>query len=284
MKAMRANDGAEIVFVDDGDGPPLLLLHGWGAHSGFFAPQRAALADHFRVLAPDFRGGGLTGASYAPPSIERLAADVEELLETLQLNNVLAIGWSMGAMVLWSALLGRAAARFRGAVVVDMSPMIVPAPDWPHGLKGGHDLVAAERAMEAMQADWPGFCRLFAQRLFAEGKSAERADLIRWAESEAATGDPVALAPLWGSMARQDYRARLADISVPTLIVSGGRSQLYGPGAAQALAALTPQARTHVYERSGHAPHLEEPERFNTDLKLFARELDARGRSGARQP
>jgi hypothetical protein len=57
------------------------------------------------------------------------------------------------------------------------------------------------------------------------------------------------------------------------LIVHGAHSSLYGDGTADHLVAALPQARAVRFERSGHAPHLEEPELFNATLKNFAGRL-----------
>lgn len=268
MRLFEASDGEVIAFSDEGEGRPLVFLHGWGAHSGFFAPQRAALAAKFRVVTFDLRGSPHAPAA-ANLTIERLGQDVCEVAEDLDLEDAVAIGWSMGAMALWAALAGPAAARFAASVVIDMSPRILTGPDWLLGIRGGYDRDAAARTLEAMRADWPGFCRVFASRLFAEGD--DRPDGLRgWAETEAARGDPERLAPLWASMAEQDFRALLPRLSAPTLIVHGGRSWLYEPAVAEALEALLPRARRRAYESSGHAPHLEEPERFNRDIEEFA--------------
>ena len=62
-------------------------------------------------------------------------------------------------------------------------------------------------------------------------------------------------------------------IQQPTLIVHGAQSQLYGDDTADHLVAALPHARAVRFERSGHAPHLEEPELFNATLKDFADRL-----------
>lgn len=276
MRLFTASDGAQIAVSEEGAGRPLLLLHGWGAHSGFFAPQREALRARFRVISVDLRGSVHAPAA-SGLTIGRIGLDVCELAAALNLADAIGVGWSMGAMALWAALAGPAANRFAGLVVVDMSPRIVAGPDWGLGLKGGHDLAAAIRAGAAMRAEWPAFGRVFAARLFAAGLEDERAGLRAWAEAEAARADAERLAPLWISMAHQDFRAALAGVAQPTLIVHGVLSQLYAAETAEALARLLPCAERRPYERSGHAPHLEEPERFNRDIETFAAGLSARG-------
>ena len=67
-------------------------------------------------------------------TVQRLAADLAELVEALDLTDIVAVGWSLGAMVLWEVLLGAARARFGGLVVIDMAPRIVSDLGWSLGI------------------------------------------------------------------------------------------------------------------------------------------------------
>jgi pimeloyl-ACP methyl ester carboxylesterase len=100
-----------------------------------------------------------------------------------------------------------------------------------------------------------------------------------WASVEFARNDPAAIGSVWASLVRQDVRALLRRIEHPTLIVHGARSRLYGDDTADHLVAALPKASAVRFDRSGHAPHLEEPLLFNQILKDFAVRL-----SRARQP
>ena len=82
-------------------------------------------------------------------------------------------------------------------------------------------------------------------------------------------------------MAWSDMRALLDRIALPTLIVHGGRSELYGDETAGHLVAALPDARAVRFGGSGHAPHLEEPSLFNQILRDFAARLS---RGGPIQP
>ena len=101
----------------------------------------------------------------------------------------------------------------------------------------------------------------------------EHRQLADWASLEFARNDAEAMASIWASLVRQDMRALLDRIQHPTLIVHGGRSELYGDDTADHLVAALPHARAVRFEKSGHAPHLEEPDLFNATLKDFADRL-----------
>ena len=90
---------------------------------------------------------------------------------------------------------------------------------------------------------------------------------------EIGAADADAMAHLWLSLAALDFRPALPRLPVPSLVLHGLRSRLYGAETAAHLTALLPRARRLGLERSGHAPHLEEPEALNAAIAGFAATL-----------
>ena len=245
-----------------------MLLHGLMAHGGFFREQ-APLAESFRLVRVDLRGHGASRAAGGAPTIERLAADVSELSEALDLRGAIGVGWSMGATVLWHVLTGPAAGRFAGAVVVDMTARVLNDEEWALGLSPE----ACEARSAAIRDDFQNFAIAAGQGIFAEPAGDGSAKLADWASFEFARNDADTIAPLWASLVRQDVRALLERIAHPTLVVHGALSRLYGDDTADHLVAALPNARAVRFDRSGHAPHLEQPEQFNAALRDFADRL-----------
>jgi pimeloyl-ACP methyl ester carboxylesterase len=275
------NDGLTMAYSDSGSGRPLLLVHGWGASGRFFHFQKSVLETNFRVIVPDLRGHGASPCPTGQPTVELLAADLTLLADRLELEDAVAVGWSMGAMVMWRALSFGLAAHLAATVVVDMTPRIVNDADWRLGLKGGYDLRTAAAARQAMLADWPAFGAAMARAVTAEGLEDERRPLIEWVALAVARNAPEPLSHLWGSLAEQDFRDQLSSFDMPTLIIQGALSQLYAAETSQFLEDRLPEARRICFERSGHAPHLEEPELFNRVVTQFAASLPGRGQRTA---
>ncbi len=267
MKSFTSSDGARIAYRDTGTGTPIVLLHGLMAHAGFF-PLQAPLADTHRLISIDLRGHGASTAG-TEVSVERLAADVTELVEALALEGAIGVGWSLGATVLWHVLAGPAAPRFAGAVVVDMTAQVRNDAEWDLGLSPE----ACEARSIAIRDDFETFALTAGQAIFAQPVAPEHRKLADWASLQFTRNDAGAIASVWASLIRQDVRALLEKIQHPTLIVHGGRSELYGDDTADHLVAALPHARAVRFENSGHAPHLEEPDLFNATLKDFADRL-----------
>jgi pimeloyl-[acyl-carrier protein] methyl ester esterase len=260
----RTADGTRIAFEDEGEGRPLVLLHGLMAHRGFFRAQRA-LADRFRIVSIDLRGHGESRGTGDSPSIETLAGDVAGLAAALDLRGAVGVGWSLGAAVLWHVLSGPESGRFAGAVVVDMTARVMNAPGWDLGLSPD----VCEARAQAIASDFESFAAAAGAAIFAEAHH----PLSAWAATEFARNDAAAIGSLWASLVGQDFRPRLGGIRQPTLVLHGARSHLYGSDTADHLVAALPDATAVRFDRSGHAPHLEQPELFNAALRDFAASL-----------
>jgi pimeloyl-[acyl-carrier protein] methyl ester esterase len=266
LQQFRASDGARIAYRDSGSGRPLVLLHGLMAHSGFFAPQSDLAAD-FRLIGIDLRGHGQSATKAA--TVERLAEDVEALLDSLGIVEAIGVGWSLGASVLWQVLRGASGERLAGAVVVDMTPRVLNQDGWDLGLSP--EVVEARRA--GIRDDFPALAAAAGQAIFAQPVREDLKETADWAGAEFARNDAAAIAELWESLVEQDFRPALAGIEQPTLVIHGAHSQLYGPGTAAFLVSALPDARAIRFELSGHAPHLEQPDLFNRAIRNFAAAL-----------
>ncbi len=258
-------DGARLRYRATGAGRPLVFVHGWGMGGAAFEQQHREMSQRFRVVSFDLRGHGGSSPLAEGQGLGTLGGDLAELLAALNLDQVVLIGWSLGAMVCWEAL-ARSPERVGALVVVDMVPRILNDSSWNLGLRAGSDASVYAASIARMRQDWPAYTRVFVPRIFARDSASE---LTEHARALAVGNDPESMALLWAAMVEADYRGLLPDMPVPTLIVYGERSQLYRPAAAHALAAAIPGART-IGVAAGHAPHLEQPETFNRIIEQFA--------------
>jgi pimeloyl-ACP methyl ester carboxylesterase len=99
-------DGLRVHVAEAGDGPPVLLLHGWPQHWYMWRRVIERLAPHFRLIAPDLRGFGWTeapGEGYDP---ETFAADQVALLDVLEIESASVIGHDWGGFTCFLLGLG----------------------------------------------------------------------------------------------------------------------------------------------------------------------------------
>lgn len=271
MGLLIAADGARIAYRDEGRGRPLLLLHGLMASGAFFARQ-APLAGAFRLVTVDLAGHGGSALGTATPTIATLAGHVAALAETLDLEDAVAVGWSLGAAVMWRLLTGPAGGRFAGAAVIDMTPRVANDESWSLGLTPE---ACAARA-DAIAGDFPAFAAAAGRAIFAQPAAPAMAAEAERAAAAFRRSDPAAIAAIWRALVAEDSRPLLPRIAQPTLVAHGAHSHLYGEDTARYLARALPDARLVRFARSGHAPHIEEADLFNDVMTRFAAGLPRR--------
>lgn len=252
--------------------PPILFLHGWTMHGAIFDDVMARLGAGFDCTAPDLPGHGK--AAGLAPSLDAMADRIAEILDQFTGVRPLIVGWSMGAAAAWHY--GRRCGwdRIGGLVTIDMSPAILPAPDWPHGLKGqtAESVAASTRRFAA---NWDGATYGIAATMFGSKDGApgfSREDARKIIRSH----DPDLMRSLWDDLLASDARDIIPSITIPYLVCSGSLSRVYPASASAWIIENAPNARQHVFTRSGHSPHLEEPAEFVKVIGDFAKALARR--------
>ena len=220
------------------------------------------------MITPTLRAhlGSERGAR--PLTVETLGHDIASLVETLGLNRVAAIGWSMGAMALWAAS-GRLERRLRALVVEEMSPKIVNDASWGLGLAGAYAAGSVEGTLGEITTDWGAYVRRLAPRMFSSATRERRAELVSWTGDQMAKADPLAMAAYWRSMAAQDFRASLSTIGAPVLALRGDDSDIYPPSATEFAGRAAPHGAIAAIGGAGHVPHLEAPDSFFEHVSDF---------------
>lgn len=232
-----------------------------------FDPLIAALPAGLSGLAPDLPGHGAAPAAW--PMLDA-AADMAHGLVAAH-PGALLVGWSLGATIAWRMIERHGAGGLGGLVTIDMSPRILPGPDWPHGLLG-QSAADVARTTERIEPDWPGTAGAIAATMFADRAGPPgfpRDEVI----ARILTNDPATMRLCWSELAAADLRSVIPQIPVPYLVTRGAQSRVYPASATDWLAGTAPDARTHSFANSGHSPPLEEPDELARVLGKFAKDL-----------
>src|SRR2546421_651006 len=110
--------GIEMAYNDEGEGAPVVFLHGFPFNRSMWREQADALRATCRVVAPDLRGHGGTTAVGEPATMEEVAEDVAALLDVLGIGRAIVCGLSMGGYVTL-AFFRKYAGRVRALVLAD---------------------------------------------------------------------------------------------------------------------------------------------------------------------
>jgi len=272
MPDLALKGGGHMAYQDTGaksDGLTFLLLHGWVTGSTFFDKQVRALGAEHRLVVPDQRGHGASSALPEGGNLSSLADDVAALIEALDLRNIIIVGWSMGAVISWLYLQRHGAGRVAGLVIEDMSPKAVNEGGWSHGARGTLDRVSALSMFERPMAS---LSKSLVRMSLAHEDSPAVGEVEAYA-AKAAGNDMASMKALWIDLLDRDLRAFLKKAPVPMLLASGTKSQLYGASLDAWYRENVPGVRVVSFASSGHAPHLEEPEKFNSTIVEFGMEF-----------
>jgi len=256
-----------------GDGPPLVLLHGFAMHGGLFAPVVPALAQRHRVHAFDLPGHGLSPALPAL-TLSSLVASLADRIEAFG-EPATILGWSFGGLVALS-LAQSHPQLVKALVLVGTSPRFVAAPAWPHAM----DAQTLARFGDELRVSY----RLTLQRfltLQVQGSDEGRATLASLREALFARGTPSAdtLAAVLRVLGETDLRDEARSISTPSLVITGQRDALTPAAAGAWLSQAMPRARLFDIPGAAHAPFLSHRNAFSGAVSAF---LDEHAeRSGA---
>jgi pimeloyl-ACP methyl ester carboxylesterase len=238
-----------------GHGRPVLFLHGWLGSWRYWFPTIERTAEHFRTYSFDFWGFGDTRRQITPVSIQSYSDQVIHFLDELGIDRVLLVGHSMGGMVALKTAINHPKRISR--VVAVGAPIVGDSLSWLLKLTDRPVLADAFARMPWLRR------RMFRMFLGETNDPAVNEILDDSVKSSSAT-----LRRAVGSMWRTDLRPELSRLTVPTLIVHGGRDEIVQPNQAD-LFDQVPSAEVVVMPESRHFPFLDEAELFNETLLRF---------------
>lgn len=255
-----------FAYDDDGDGPPIVFIHGFPHDRTLWAHQRAALASRARVIVPDLCGFGESAAE-GVMTVERYADDIIALLDVLAIERAVVCGLSMGgyiAMAMWR----RAPQRISGLVFCDTKA----APDNDAGRAARDETITF-----VQQAGAGALAERQLPKMLGTSTHARRPEVVDAMRSMMTRQSVDGIVAALGALRdRPDSRETVQSISVPTLVVVGDDDQLTPLSDAQALIALLPpsaHARLEIIEDSGHAVCVERPSAVTHVISEFLNTL-----------
>jgi non-heme chloroperoxidase len=248
-------------------GVPILLIHGWSQSHLCWAKQfGSALQDEARIVALDLRGHGMSDAPAEPDQYtdgDKWADDIAAVIDQLALDRPILVGWSYGGYIISDYVRKNGQGKIAGINLVAAVVVIGPKAFGP--LVGPGFL---ENAPGACQDDLP--TNIAAIRKFLRAcivKPVAQDDFEEILAFNIVVKPHVRRALLQREL---DFGPILEGITVPLLVTHGRSDTVVLPAMAEYALTHCKTAEVSWYEGVGHAPFLEEPVRFNTELKRFA--------------
>ena len=252
------------------DGQPIVLIHGWSQNHLCWAHQYdSALADEFRLVAFDLRGHGMSdapldAAHYTDAAL--WADDLAAVIEALDLDRTVLVGWSYGGFVICDYLRQYGQGH---VAAINLVEGCVKLGESAFGTLIGPGFL--DHFVDATADDLPTNIR--AMRSF-----------VRTCLARPIDPDELETAVCWNVTVPAKVRAHLGarhiddddvltTLDVPVLVTQGRADTVVLPAMAEHILATTRTATASWYDGVGHAPHIEAPDRFNQELAELSRTL-----------
>ena len=265
------DDGAKIYYEEQGQGRPILLVHGWICSSKFWRKNALELGREFRVITIDLRGHGNSSKILVGHTVEQYARDVREVIEKLDLREATLIGWSLAGPVVLSYYRQFAAdSRLRALGLVDATPFPFGPAEWnSHSLKN-YNIDGMNQLLKNYAADPLKYATEFTHNMFKGGRASERD--LEWMPAELAKTPPWIAIAAYSDYLMSDYTRVLPALKIPAIVFAAD-SNVFKKGLAmgRSLAAQIPQAQFVPFEDAGHLLFYEQPDRFNQALAEFVK-------------
>lgn len=265
--------GEELSYIDSGDGPVVLFIHGMLGSQHHWSHLVDRIDDNQRVVIPDLFGHGDSAKPMGDYSLSSHAATLRDLLDQLEIETVTLVGHSLGGGIamqffyLFPERVERLVLVASGGLGREVTPLLRSAT-----------LPGADLVLGVVASGW------MTSRLQGVGKAASK---VGWKPG----ADVNAMWRGFTSLADRDSRraflattkavvdlggqtvsahGRLADVEAPaTLVVWGTKDRVIPVWHALKAQESVPDVRVELFEGAGHFPHLDDPDRFADLLREF---------------
>ncbi|WP_340107394.1 alpha/beta hydrolase [Pikeienuella sp. HZG-20] len=245
-----------INYVRRGQGPTLVLVHGFLGGSCLWRPAIAHFARFFDTIAVDLPGFGASAAAPAPGAPRDFSAAVFEQLDALGVERFHLVGSSIGGFIVQEMALAQPD-RVERLVIYGSSAFIDTAARFE----------TVEESVARFRRDGlAATATRIAETWFVEGADTPYFHLCR----EALTNVEVEkAAATLAACSDWDIRARLAEITMPTLVIAGERDRSFSLEQFVGLRRGLPDAQLAILPDCAHIAHLERPALFNQVVTEF---------------
>ena len=260
----------ELHYEDYGTGKPVVLIHGWPLSGRSWENQVPALVEAgHRVITYDRRGFGASSQPWGGYDYDTFAADLNTLLEHLDLREVSLVGFSMGGGEVVRYIGTYGSDRVAKAVLASaVPPYLYRSDDNP---EGALDDDAIAGFLAGVTSDRIAFLDEFTTGFFSAGGELKVSQAQReYARDIAAFASPKGTLECITAFGRTDFRGDLEKITVPTLVIHGDSDAIVpfeasGKRSAQAIAG----SELVVIEGGPHGINASHAEQFNRALLGF---------------
>lgn len=252
---------SKLHVVQEGQGRPILLVHGFPLDHSMWRGQIDDLKQDFHVLAPDLRGFGQSTVTAGTTTMQNFADDLAAMLDALGIREPITFcGLSMGGYVGWQ-FVTRHPGKLSRLIVAD-SRAVADNEKTAAGRLETADRVEKEGTQIVADAMLP--------KLFPAREVDGNAPFVLATKEVMLAAPPAGVAAALRGMAqRPDFTSELGKIKVPALVICGEEDAIAPPAEMQQIAQAIPGAKYVGIAGAGHMAPLEKPADVNAAIRAF---------------
>lgn len=251
----------KLFYQDEGQGEPLLFLHGFTFDHRMWQPQLDFFSSNYRILIPDSRGHGKSDAPETGYSRDLRAEDTRLLLDELKIDKVHLVGLSMGGSTAIGFAL-KCPERLKSLVLVSTGA----AGHSPGKKIEILDEIAQTRGIEAAKEKWLEWILVWFKK-----RDPKIGQLIETMVND--FSGAIWVDPMRGKYPRTIDIENAHNIKARTLLVAGKLDHLFVE-LSEKLHQKIENSQLIVLEEAGHMLNLEYPDKFNAELQNFIESID----------
>ena len=295
-------DGERLFVREIGQGEPVLVLSGLGMQSWQWLPFLLPNIKQYKFYIPDWRGFGGSSDCKIPQDLDAIRnhwRDVESLIQQINLNDFILMGYSMGATTAMHGMqYGNLQHQLKAYLHIDQTPKIHTDDTWEFGLFG-----KKHSKFKRLLQDFSYLLHQYSNyRLVDNLPIAPRTELVQMWANFIRLQSSNKISPFMFNLAlkhpqlqkyllpmkrmdyltwyidnylnhNEDYREAIAKLNCPTTFFIGEKSTLYPAAGQIQISSCLNQAENVIFKRSGHTPLITEPVKFGREISVFLRKV-----------
>lgn len=257
----KTSDGVQLSYTDNNNGKqPIIFLSGYSGTKEEWQAQKRFFKNDYRVITLDHRNHGESATTQKNLRISRLSQDLFELIDELSLKQVVLVGHSMGSAVIWAYISLHSDKNVKKIITVDESPKTLNEDNWKFGALS---LTWNNVAIRSRDIENTKMIRgHIDDDLFQLLKEKQKLNPFNYDLNNRLLINHLV----------QDWRDVIMDISVPQLFIGSEHSPIWSAlfvDECMKLVSDPNKSQKYIFHKSGHLPHMEEPQLFNKIIAKF---------------
>lgn len=261
MPALETEDGV-LRYSVDGEGTPLVLIHGVGADREAWDQVIAHLKGRYRIVRPDLRGHGQSVKSPGPYSLEGFAKDCLRLMDHVGMDKAHLVGFSLGGLIAQQLAI-QSPERFLSMTAISSIA----------GRTEEEQQRVLQRAKTLSEEGALTHLANAVERWFTDEFRAARPEVLEWRRKKSLQNDPVSYAAAYHVLASSDLADQLHKIELPVLAMTGECDIGSPPHMSKTIATRAQNGRLVIFPKLKHSVLLEAPDRIAQELESFLSNL-----------